>query len=175
MNRKPHTEETKQKISCTKTIHAVIRRKCVNCGETYETKPYLRKKFCGKGCKNIMGGRKGSPLSIAMRRDLSKRYKGKGNPIWRGGLSKFRGEEKHSWRYREWRKSVYIRDNYTCQVCEIRGGAIEADHIRPWAEYREGWYDINNGRTLCKPCHKDITIKYLKFNWKNQYVSSTRK
>ena len=29
-----------------------------------------------------------------------------------------------------------------------------ADHVKPWALYPELRYDLDNGRTLCVPCHK---------------------
>ncbi len=76
--------------------------------------------------------------------------------------------------YVAWRNSVFTRDDWTCQICGERGGKIEADHIRPFsafiraakAKYGDNesaflaierdveFWDIRNGRTLCKPCHK---------------------
>lgn len=53
----------------------------------------------------------------------------------------------------EWRKSVFERDDYTCQMCNKRGGYIEADHIKPWAYFPELRYSRDNGRTLCRACH----------------------
>lgn len=57
--------------------------------------------------------------------------------------------------YEEWRKSVFERDNYTCQKCNVRGGDLEAHHINSYKEYPDLRLDINNGITLCKKCHKD--------------------
>lgn len=56
--------------------------------------------------------------------------------------------------YRMWRESVYRRDNYTCQHCGQRGGRLNADHVKPFAVFKDLRYDINNGRTLCIDCHK---------------------
>jgi hypothetical protein len=56
------------------------------------------------------------------------------------------------------RKSVYKRDDYTCQICEIQGGndgqdvILQADHIIP--KSRGGEDDSENLRTLCRTCHQ---------------------
>lgn len=55
--------------------------------------------------------------------------------------------------YLTWRLSVLIRDGHKC----VRCGATEqldADHIQPQALYPELRFDVNNGRTLCRPCHR---------------------
>lgn len=63
--------------------------------------------------------------------------------------------ERGSKKYAEWRKSVFERDKYTCVMCgDKKGGNLEADHIKPFALYPEKRFDINNGRTLCRPCHQ---------------------
>lgn len=54
-----------------------------------------------------------------------------------------------------WRTAVFTRDNYQCVLGgKSHGTKIEADHIKPWALYPELRYAIDNGRTLCKDCHK---------------------
>ena len=58
---------------------------------------------------------------------------------------------------KEIQKTVFERDNYTCQMCGDRGCSLQVDHIKPWAEYIEGRFDINNCRTLCMDCHYKIT------------------
>ena len=57
--------------------------------------------------------------------------------------------------YTIWRNAVFQRDHYTCQKCEDnKGGNLRAHHIKPYAEYPELRYDIDNGITLCHTCHE---------------------
>jgi len=79
---------------------------------------------------------------------------GEKSPFWRGGVSGSAKKRKASARYRKWRSLVFQRDDYTCQFCGRRGGRIEADHIKPSAHFPKLRYVLENGRTLCKECHK---------------------
>ena len=60
---------------------------------------------------------------------------------------------KQSIEYKLWRKAVFERDNYTCKHCNERGGELQADHIKPQSVFPELRLDLNNGQTLCRPCH----------------------
>jgi 5-methylcytosine-specific restriction endonuclease McrA len=63
--------------------------------------------------------------------------------------------------YANWRKAVFERDNWTCQICEERGGNIQADHILPFSTHVEARFDVSNGRTLCIECHKKVTKQQI--------------
>ncbi len=52
-----------------------------------------------------------------------------------------------------WRKAVFARDDYTCQLCDKRGGYLEAHHRKPFAYFPELRFEISNGQTLCRKCH----------------------
>lgn len=56
--------------------------------------------------------------------------------------------------YQEWRTQVFERDNYTCRECGDRGVYLEAHHIKSWAKFPEERYVVENGLTMCKPCHQ---------------------
>lgn len=62
-------------------------------------------------------------------------------------------------KYKSWRDGVFKRDDYTCQMCKLRGGKLEAHHIYPWHSHNELRYELNNGTTLCIPCHRNIHRK----------------
>jgi general stress protein YciG len=80
--------------------------------------------------------------------------KGADSNFWKGGVTPVIRSLRSFKEYRVWRTAVFERDNYTCQACGIRGGKLEADHIKRFSEHPELRFDIRNGRTLCVPCHK---------------------
>lgn len=123
-----------------------------------------------KGTTGIMKswnkGKKTGPVSIEIRRKMSQaKRKSKYTKEWKELCDFIR----KCFEYRLWRSDVFHRDNYTCQFCkDKRGGNLEVDHIKPFAvilkennivtfeeavRCQELW-SVNNGRTLCKSCHK---------------------
>lgn len=87
---------------------------------------------------------------------------GESNPAWRGGISTENHRIRNSMKMKNWRKEVFERDNYTCQICFARGGELNADHIKPFAFFPELRFELSNGRTLCVQCHrKTDTFGYL--------------
>ncbi len=56
---------------------------------------------------------------------------------------------------KEWALNVKERDKYICQHCGIDDKSkMQAHHIVPWNDSIELRFDINNGLTLCRICHK---------------------
>lgn len=82
--------------------------------------------------------------------------KGNKNPNWKGGITPIHLAIRSSKEYKEWRKAVYERDNYTCIFCGVIGNGknLNADHILPFAIYEDLRLEVSNGRTLCIDCHK---------------------
>jgi hypothetical protein len=76
------------------------------------------------------------------------------NPAWKGGITPINYKIRNSQEYTDWRISVFKRDNYTCQECNGTGITLNADHIKPFALFPELRLVIENGRTLCVPCHR---------------------
>lgn len=90
--------------------------------------------------------------------------KGEKNRSWKGGITSKNQKLRNSREYRQWRSSVFRSDNWTCQDCGIRGVYLNADHIKPWCYFPELRFELSNGRTLCKDCHKKTDT----FGWKMQ-------
>ena len=62
-----------------------------------------------------------------------------------------------------WRKNVLFRDNHKCVIC---GSCeyLEAHHIIPVRNSEEQKFNVNNGITLCRECHKLVHLNELKRN-----------
>lgn len=100
-------------------------------------------------------------------RNNARYWKGKvgvDHPGWKGGIEDANGRVRRSGAYKQWRSAVFERDDYTCQNCHERGGRLNADHIKPFALYPELRLDIDNGRTLCELCHREI-------GWRGSHVA----
>jgi hypothetical protein len=104
---------------------------------------------------------------------------GEKSNLWRGGINPLRVIIRDLSESTEWRKNVFERDDYTCKFCGVHGGHLEAHHLKRFTDiFREfldrysmlsvtadkyrlvdlarkhgPFWDINNGVTLCRPCH----------------------
>ncbi len=60
--------------------------------------------------------------------------------------------------YKAWRYKVKARDNYCCRMPNCSATRkLNAHHIKRWADFPNLRYDVTNGITLCKTCHKIVT------------------
>lgn len=78
---------------------------------------------------------------------------------WKGGKTPVNQRERSSGRYAEWRNAVFVRDGFTCQKCRQVGGDLQAHHIKRWSTNVDERYQVSNGVTLCRKCHKEIHRK----------------
>lgn len=133
---------------------------CYICNSSFHAKPSVlqqgKQKYCSKRCRTV--GKRRNMLG----KNTGERpyFKGNGNPNWRGGITPQNRLGRSGAQYREWRKAVFERDNYTCKNCGKRGGNLEADHIKQFAFYPELRFNKDNGRTLCQKCHRQIPVIY---------------
>lgn len=89
------------------------------------------------------------------------------HPSWNSSISDEERQsrlidKRSSVEYKNWRLSIFKRDNFTCLKCNNRSNIINAHHILGYAKFPEHRYDINNGITLCYSCHKKFHSLYGK-------------
>lgn len=82
---------------------------------------------------------------------------GKKSINWKGGITPINVLIRTSAKYLQWAKTIKERDDYTCQICNIRGGNLRANHIKKFSNYHELRFNLNNGITI----HKDCDIKFI--------------
>jgi len=87
--------------------------------------------------------------------------------FWKGDKMKDYPESvriRKSSEYKLWRKSVFERDNFTCQKYGVSGGLLRAHHINNFADFPEIRLAIDNGITLSKIAHDEFHKIYGKHN-----------
>jgi len=188
--------------------------KCLNCCKEFG---YYRTnksgKYCSLNCffsypENIKRNserRRGRKISEETKKKMSLARKGiKQNKTWiKRRFKSFKKNMllrvkktpeilnlKTSKKYKETRKKVLERDNYTCQECgDKSGGNLQVHHIIPLSfifdEYKiikndNLLFNIDNQITLCKNCHKKTPsygsklsieakmLKELKTTWEKE-------
>lgn len=103
-------------------------------------------------------GRKYKKMSIIGRINISKARRGRKSYMWKGGITPIAFKIRNSIEFKLWRESVFYRDNFTCQKCNIRSGNgkhtyLNAHHINNFADYPDLVFVLDNGITFCKECH----------------------
>lgn len=116
------------------------------------------KKRVSSSCKRVGVGKwmVGRKHSVETKIKMSIAHKGEKCHLWRGGITEINGVIRRSLKYRLWRKLVFERDNYICDVCKSEDN-LEAHHIMSFANSPDLRFELFNGKTLCKKCHSLIT------------------
>jgi 5-methylcytosine-specific restriction endonuclease McrA len=162
------SDETRKKISET------LKGKPINEERRKKISDTLKKRFLSLNLRKKQSEyRKGKPHSIETRIKMSQMRKGQKCYNWKGGITPIVERIRNCFQYTEWRKSCFIRDNFTCQKCGVRGVYLEVHHKKPFCQLIQDaknafpdldWFescmiysplwDIANGMTYCKECHK---------------------
>ena len=95
---------------------------------------------------------------------ILKNQKGKNHPRWRHDITDEEREiGKRKWNtdeHKKWRTSVFLRDNYVCQISGQSGGQLVSHHIKSWNIYKNLRFDIKNGITMSRKLHIQFHRKY---------------
>ena len=97
-----------------------------------------------------------------------KEIQGENHWNWKGGVTAIRQKRDH--KHGQWRIAVFERDDYRCLDCGERGIYLEANHIYSWKEYPRLRYELDNGETLCRACHRVKTNSQMRVDKKLIYT-----
>lgn len=138
-----------------------ISKTCVGCEKEFKVYPYQENKrvSCSVKCRPTHESwNKGNKGYLAR----EKHYKWKKDRTLAD--EKHRTRSTHEWK--DWRMKIFERDLYTCQECGESGVYLEPHHIIPIRSDMNKLYEINNGITLCRPCHQKTIWKESDFEEK---------
>ena len=142
-----------------------------------------RKPFSEETKNKMSLSRKKRITKDSTKQKMRERMKGERNPAWLGGITSLNFRIRNSVKYLNWRQSIFLRDNFTCQECGQRGGEIHAHHIKPFIIllkeaikylpllneydaamlYNPLWL-LDNGIVLCENCHRKTFNKKMEVN-----------
>lgn len=128
-----------------------VRCKCTQCDkEILRTPNYIKSKqniFCSYKCWYDY-------MSINMCGKNSHRFRHDISNEEREISRRFEG-------YSFWRREVFKRDKFTCQVCgDRKGGNLNAHHLNSYNWDKDNRTNIDNGVTLCEKCHMYFHSNY---------------
>lgn len=136
---------------------------CQRCGKVRTVPPSARySKYCSVGCyqpaKQIPWASTPIPCDMCGEpfKPKTRTQRFCGQRCAHERLRQHNHEERNSWKYRDWRDQVFERDQYTCQYCHQQGGHLNAHHVWAWMNYPALRFDVTNGITLCRTCHRKV-------------------
>lgn len=149
---------------------------CSVCGDPYLTNKYKPSKFCCYFCRNsrknhsMFGKKHSEETKRKISRLGSKHSEETKRKMSNPNLTDEDRQDKRNYpEYREWRTTVFKRDNYTCQVCgDNIGGNLVAHHIESYRANPKLRTTLSNGATTCENCHNNFHHQY-------GYGNNTRK
>lgn len=157
-----HSEEAKLKMSLAHKGKKLSEEHKERIKLTH-ARPFLGKQFSKQHRDNIAKKRIGMKFTDSHIQNMRKPHpsiRGEKNPAWKGdAVNKKRAIDRNSYEATLWKRKVFERDNYTCQICFQYSGFLHVDHIKKFADYPELRHDVDNGRVLCVPCHYYVTFK----------------
>jgi len=115
--------------------------------------------FCSVECliKSKIGVCRPDAIAILEKNRLN--HKGEKHWNWKGGITDANSKIRRSHKYNVWRKAVYKRDNWTCVKCHKKQKCPIAHHKKSFNDYPKLRFEVSNGITVCRSCHRKIHNK----------------
>jgi 5-methylcytosine-specific restriction endonuclease McrA len=149
---------------------------CRVCAKQYETHLHRAEtsKYCSAACRLVRGrrvclccgtsfstGKDGSyGLKYCSRTCSLSHMKDEKSPRWKDGQSLVRERVRGSGDFAKWRTAVKARDGNACVECGSTG-VLHAHHIKSFADNPSLRTQLDNGVTLCVPCHSKVHGRWV--------------
>jgi len=138
---------------------------------------YIRTDAHRKALSDASKSRIRFPHSEETKRKIGEAQKGVPRPhqrgekhgMWKGGVTSINQAIRHSIEQKQWVKDVFERDDYTCQDCGDKGVKLNAHHLKSFSLFPELRLELDNGQTLCVPCHRKTD------NWGSGKIALNKK
>lgn len=124
---------------------------CKQCGNLFFSYPSQKQKFCSESCRSYYVFAPERDTRIGRHFDIKNFSKTDNiHKILRG---------KAMWKI--WRKQLFERDNYICQMCGDRSKKnhfvyLIPHHIKGVTYFPDEAFNVENGITVCLDCHRLI-------------------
>ncbi len=167
-----HSEETKRKIGLANSISnkghipwnkgkpmlmkTRIKLSKKNKGKIPWNKGIKTQDYLTKQGRTYISKNAKKNINIIKNQFKKGQFSGKKHHNWQGGITPKNKLIRNSFKYKEWRKKVFKRDNYTCQGCDERGFELHPHHLISFAHYPEYRFEEWNGQTACRDCHVNL-------------------
>lgn len=156
-----------------KRKHLGISKICKYCHNLFSLKR-TNQTYCSVECVHMSTVGKARPQSVKdavskankgrVSPNKGKKYpelSGENSPRWNGGTTKRAQKRVSKPEWKELRKIIYERDNWTCQRCKKKvHKGIQCHHKNPWETSHNN--DVDNLVTLCTSCHMIVEWEYIK-------------
>lgn len=173
-------------IDCKKKVERKIVR-CLKCREAkfYKNNRLIKCRYCLKEFRSYLLSKKTMCSSECSNAWKSSFYRSNKNPNYKDGRKPLTKMIRDSDKFKNIKKKILIRDNYTCKVCHKYGQNLNIDHIIKFSiiyeefiknfsdkvkndkdlvfkkalNYYKFW-DLNNLQVLCRKCNWQKEILY---------------
>ena len=137
---------------------------CKTCGEQFSPPSKVvgrenRGKFCSKKCYTDW--------------QTSEDNRGNNHPNWVDGgkHEDYLNHLRKTPEWKSWREQVFQRDDYTCQLCGEKGIELHPHHIKQKCDFPDLIFEVANGITLCRDCHRSKGVHSYKSNLYKLFIT----
>lgn len=154
-----NTLDAQKHIKKTKGYEVRYRTLCLSCGRDRGYIPLsASNRPCRSCCRKAIHALKTDKDKRTIAQKISMTQTG--HEVFSGFVTTELEKQRGIFKSLNLSKSCYERDNYTCQLCNIKGVHLNAHHKDGFDIYPDKRLELSNLITLCKTCHDKFHSEY---------------